>query len=193
MRLIFASALVLLSALATPASAKGLLEGRGRWRRRRPLCSPSRRNRRSGGLPHRPPPSQKARTRPAADAAVQPRRSKRVSLIAPIRTADLTSRHWLAVLQFTTMLDVFLSAVFFSRCSIKLEERRRTRDVRSKEAYSITSSARRRNDSWTARPMAFAVLRLIVSSNFVGCSTGRSAGFVPCRILCTSAAPRRNM
>ena len=26
------------------------------------------------------------------------------------------------------------------------------------------------------RPRAFAVLRLITSSNFVGCSTGRSAG-----------------
>src|SRR5262252_5910347 len=79
----------------------------------------------------------------------------------------------------------FLVGRLFLRCRIKLEERRRTRDGRSKETYSITSSARRRNDSWIARPMAFAVLRLIVSSNFVGCSTGRSTGFVPCRILCT--------
>src|SRR5580700_9550678 len=31
-------------------------------------------------------------------------------------------------------------------------------------------------------PSAFAVLRLMVRSNFVGCSTGRSAGFAPLRI-----------
>ena len=28
-------------------------------------------------------------------------------------------------------------------------------------------------------PSAFAVFRLITSSNFVGCSTGKSAGFAP--------------
>jgi len=32
---------------------------------------------------------------------------------------------------------------------------------------------------------ALAVLRLIANSNFVGCSTGRSAGFAPLRILST--------
>jgi hypothetical protein len=32
------------------------------------------------------------------------------------------------------------------------------------------------------RPSAFAVLRLITRSNFVGCSTGRSAGFSPLRM-----------
>ena len=32
---------------------------------------------------------------------------------------------------------------------------------------------------------ALAVLRLMASSNFVGCSTGRSAGMVPLRILST--------
>src|SRR5262249_33057386 len=58
--------------------------------------------------------------------------------------------------------------------------------------HSITSSARNRNDSGIVKPIAFAVLRLITSSNFVGCSTGRSADFVPCRILCTRAALRRN-
>src|SRR5438309_1704558 len=34
-------------------------------------------------------------------------------------------------------------------------------------------------------PICFAVLRLITSSNFVGCSTGRSAGLAPLRILST--------
>ena len=32
---------------------------------------------------------------------------------------------------------------------------------------------------------AWAVLRLMTSSNFVGCSTGRSAGLAPFRILST--------
>ena len=51
--------------------------------------------------------------------------------------------------------------------------------------YSITSSARESSDGGMVRPSAFAVLRLITSSNLVGCSTGRSAGFVPLRIRST--------
>ena len=39
------------------------------------------------------------------------------------------------------------------------------------------------------RPSALAVLRLMTSSNLVGCSTGRSAGFAPLRILRRSARP----
>jgi hypothetical protein len=42
------------------------------------------------------------------------------------------------------------------------------------------------------RPSALAVLRLTTSSNFVGCSTGRSAGFAPRKILSTNSAARRN-
>jgi hypothetical protein len=57
---------------------------------------------------------------------------------------------------------------------------------RSKQhRYSITSSARASSDGGTSRPSALAVLRLITSSNLVGCSTGRSAGFVPFKILST--------
>src|SRR5262249_40302393 len=51
--------------------------------------------------------------------------------------------------------------------------------------HSITSSARNRNDSGIIRPSALAVLRLTTRSNLTGCSTGRSAGLVPCKILCT--------
>src|SRR5262249_56164388 len=51
--------------------------------------------------------------------------------------------------------------------------------------YSMTCSARSRSDCGMVRPRAFAVLRLITSSNFVGCSTGRSAGLAPRRILAT--------
>src|SRR5262249_22945153 len=58
--------------------------------------------------------------------------------------------------------------------------------------HSITSSARSRNDSGIVRPSALAVVRLMTNSHFVGCSTGRSAGFAPLRILSTYSAARRN-
>src|SRR5262249_5368430 len=51
--------------------------------------------------------------------------------------------------------------------------------------HSITSSARSRNDSGIVIPSALAVLRLMTSSNLVGCSTGMSPGFVPRKILST--------
>ena len=38
--------------------------------------------------------------------------------------------------------------------------------------------------------MALAVLLLITNSNVVGCSTGRSPGFAPFKILSTYAAAR---
>ena len=52
-------------------------------------------------------------------------------------------------------------------------------------AYWMTSSARPSTDCGIVRPRALAVLRLITSSNFVGCSTGRSPGLAPFRILST--------
>ena len=51
------------------------------------------------------------------------------------------------------------------------------------EAYSITSSARASSVAGTVSPSAFAVFRLMTSSNLVGCSIGRSAGLAPFRIL----------
>src|SRR5215207_6067890 len=51
--------------------------------------------------------------------------------------------------------------------------------------HSITSSARRMNDSGIVMPAAFAVLRLMTNSNLTACSTGKSAGLVPCKIRCT--------
>src|SRR5262245_22528480 len=53
-----------------------------------------------------------------------------------------------------------------------------------RSVYSITSSARASNIGDTVRPIAFAAIRLIASSNLVGCSTGKSPGFAPRRILC---------
>src|SRR5262245_3303666 len=58
--------------------------------------------------------------------------------------------------------------------------------------HSITSSARVSNIGGTVRPIAFAAIRLIASSNLVGCSTGKSPGFAPRRILSTYATARRN-
>ena len=45
--------------------------------------------------------------------------------------------------------------------------------------HLITLSALYSIDCGIVRPICFAVLRLITSSNLVGCSTGRSAGLVP--------------
>src|SRR5262249_48576836 len=60
---------------------------------------------------------------------------------------------------------------------------RRAADQRDELAsrHSITSSAAACSVSGTVRPSALAVLRLITSSNFVGCTTGKSAGFSPLR------------
>src|SRR5262249_2090401 len=51
--------------------------------------------------------------------------------------------------------------------------------------HSITSSARTINVIGTWSPIPLAALRLRISSNFVGCSTGRLEGLAPRRILST--------
>ena len=59
-------------------------------------------------------------------------------------------------------------------------------DLKSQiENYLMTLSARYSIDCGIVMPICFAVLRLITSSNFVGCSTGKSAGLAPLRILST--------
>src|SRR6516164_11103033 len=57
--------------------------------------------------------------------------------------------------------------------------------------HSITSSARASSVGGTVRSSALAVTRLMISSNLVDCSTGRSAGFAPRRTLSTYSAARR--
>jgi hypothetical protein len=57
--------------------------------------------------------------------------------------------------------------------------------------HSITRSARCRSDGGIVRPSALAILRLMTSPNLVGCSMGRSPGFVPLRILSTHPEPLR--
>src|SRR5215472_13136080 len=51
--------------------------------------------------------------------------------------------------------------------------------------HSITSSARARSEGGTVRPSAFAVLRLMTSSNFVGAWTGSSPGLAPRKMRST--------
>src|SRR5262249_24827105 len=48
--------------------------------------------------------------------------------------------------------------------------------------HSMTSSARASSLYGISRPIDFAVLRLMTSSNLVGCRTGRSAGLSPLRM-----------
>src|SRR5262249_47897829 len=58
--------------------------------------------------------------------------------------------------------------------------------------YSITSSAAVNNLSEMVSPSALAVLRLMISSYFVGTCTGRSGGFSPLRTRSIYPAARRN-
>ena len=51
--------------------------------------------------------------------------------------------------------------------------------------HSSSASARRISPGGISSPSALAVLRLTTISSLVGCSTGRSAGFTPFRILST--------
>src|SRR5262245_21156989 len=59
------------------------------------------------------------------------------------------------------------------------------RDELAPPHHSMTSSARASNMAGTSRPSALATVRLMTNSNLVGCSTGRSPGFAPRRILST--------
>ena len=52
-------------------------------------------------------------------------------------------------------------------------------------SHLITLSARASTFGGIVRPICFAALRLIINSNFVGCSTGKSAGLAPFKILST--------
>src|SRR4051812_4109868 len=52
-------------------------------------------------------------------------------------------------------------------------------------AHWITSSARSSRSDGMRTPIVFAALRLMTSSNCLGCSTGRLAGLAPLRILST--------
>jgi hypothetical protein len=61
----------------------------------------------------------------------------------------------------------------------KIEGEREKKEPSAAVGYWITSSARHNSDGGIVRPSALAVLRLISRSNFVDCSTSRSAGLAP--------------
>jgi hypothetical protein len=56
--------------------------------------------------------------------------------------------------------------------------------------HLITLSALASTLGGIVRPICFAVLRLMMNSNLIGCSTGSSAGLAPFRILSTYVAAR---
>src|SRR5262245_13258828 len=56
--------------------------------------------------------------------------------------------------------------------------------------HRITLSALAKTLGGIINPICWAVLRLMTNSNFIGCSTGKSAGFVPLRILSILMAAR---
>ena len=58
--------------------------------------------------------------------------------------------------------------------------------------HRITLSALASTFGGIVRPICLAALRLMMNSNFVGCSTGKSSGFAPLRILSTKYASREN-
>src|SRR5262249_19881816 len=66
------------------------------------------------------------------------------------------------------------------------------RDEFATPDHSITSSARARSVGGISRPIALAVVRLMIRSNLVGCATGMSAGFAPRRILSMRSPARRH-
>ena len=59
------------------------------------------------------------------------------------------------------------------------------RGIARAPGHSMIRSARPESDRGIVSPSAFAVFRLSVISNAVGCSTGRSAGRAPFKILST--------
>src|SRR5262249_53100198 len=66
------------------------------------------------------------------------------------------------------------------------ERRRHGRAARQRDegasVHSITSSAMASSPGEKVTPRALAVWRLMMNSNFVGCTIGRSAGLAPLRM-----------
>src|SRR4029453_1944123 len=57
--------------------------------------------------------------------------------------------------------------------------------------HLITLSALTSTLGGIVKPICLAAFRLMMNSNFFGCSTGRSAGFAPFNIFSTYVAARR--
>src|ERR1700730_16841599 len=107
----------------------------------------------------------------------------------PLRARELTTPHPESLTTRLVPVEVDLKQQIFDVCSSlnnghspKGQLRQLCAMSGSQPIYSITSSAVKSNSVGISTPSALAVLRLIAISNFVGCSTGRSAGFSPLRI-----------
>src|SRR5262245_38680251 len=117
----------------------------------------------------------------------------------PIREADMTglfmsTRPRACTHKSTTLIDVRLSphkrrksGHFLTAASCQS----RPNAPQQTTSYSSTSSARASSVGGMVSSSALAVVRFMMRSNLVGCSTGRSPGFVPRKILSTKSAARR--
>ena len=109
----------------------------------------------------------------------------RAALISQLAHAPLKSepnrRSWLGTKRVDTK---HLLRLLRAR---RQRPRSRTAEQRHELAplHSITSSARASSVGGISMPSAFAALRLMTSSYFVGACTGRSAGFAPLRMRST--------
>jgi hypothetical protein len=104
---------------------------------------------------------------------------------------------WGQIEKNSVRANVFRVTPESGHCSMQPAYRKRANRRRTQRSnyplYSISWSARSRNDSDIVRPSALAVLRLMISSNFVGFSTGSSLGRARRRILPAKEAARLPM
>jgi len=114
-----------------------------------------------------------------------------------------------AVVSRMTFLSVLLTFVKNFRCNLRVTDHGRKSafiDVRFRPGaerkqgllescpsarYSISRDACTMNVDGIVIPSAFAVLMLTTKSNRIACSTGRSPGLAPFRILSTNTAACR--
>jgi hypothetical protein len=100
----------------------------------------------------------------------------------PLKIYQSSANHGLPARVVALAAD-FLVALLFHRRDINGRCAAEQRHELAATDHSITSSARALNMGGNSKSSAFAVLRLITSSNLTDCITGRSAGFSPLRIL----------
>src|SRR6516165_8692432 len=113
---------------------------------------------------------------------------------APVDNEGSNSRRFPEVEQKCPAPQTYLNEQTASLCGREREvSAGRPNGLQEALSYSMTSSARTSSVGGILMPRAFAVFRLIASSNFVGCSTGKFSGRSPRRSLCTSWALRRKM
>ena len=100
--------------------------------------------------------------------------------------ADAVGRRLDALVRLGTPRGLRVSApIDFNIIFVPPDTRSATPHSFPTPAYRIISVAWKRSVGGIVRPRALAVLRLMTSSNVMGCSTGSSAGLVPLRILFT--------